>query len=581
MAEILQRNLSAELSSFDGDLPDWLIRILLARGVNSLDQLSSDLSRMHSPQLMLGMEGAVELVEQAIRQNQKILIVGDYDADGATSCALAVRSLRAMGAEKVDFLVPDRFKFGYGLSPEIVQVAAERSPDLLITVDNGISSIAGVKAAKTLGMQVLVTDHHLPGETLPAADAILNPNQSGCDFPSKNLAGVGVFFNLMLALRKSLRDSGWFVQKQISEPNMSQWLDIVALGTVADLVPLDEGNRLLVSRGLSRIRSGRGNVGIRALLEVAGKEFQLTRSTDLGFVVGPRINAAGRLEDISLGIKCLLTDDETTAREIASQLQQLNQDRRSIQEQMQQEAEHAMGSLDIDLSELPWGLCLFQKDWHAGVVGLIASRIKDRWHRPTIVFAAEEGGSQQENRKLKGSGRSISGLHIRDVLEGIATRCPDLICQFGGHAMAAGLSIKADRYEEFAQEFDFEVRTRLDKEQLIETLLTDGELPAEALNLDSAKLIEEICPWGQAFPEPLFEGDFVIESSRILKEKHLKLGLRIEAGSKTLDAIWFSTPVEHLNIGAGKRGRFVYRLQINRYRGLETEQLMIEQFLPA
>lgn len=550
-------------------------RVLLARGVSTSEELNTDLSGLHSPLSMLGMSAAVELLQGAITQSQKILILGDYDADGATSCALAVRALQAMGAIDVDFLVPDRFKFGYGLSPEIVDVAAQRKPDLLITVDNGISSVEGVERAKTLGMQVIITDHHLPGEHLPAADAIINPNQPGCEFPTKCLAGVGVLFHLMAALRSYLREQGWFEQQRISEPNLAQWLDIVALGTVADLVPLDQTNRLLVSQGLKRIRSGRGNPGVRALLDVAGKDWQHTRSSDLGFTVGPRINAAGRLEDISLGIQCLLTEDESEARRIASQLHQLNLDRRSIEQQMRQEAETALTVLDLNSEELPWGLCLYQEDWHSGVVGLIASRIKDKWHRPTIVFAGEEQGDQ-----LKGSGRSINGLHIRDALEAVSTQNPGLILQFGGHAMAAGLTLSKANYAKFSEAFDVEVRNRLDASALSEKVLTDGELPADQIGLDSAKLIESISPWGQAFPEPLFEGEFEVEDVRILKDSHLKLRLRSIGAVNAIEAIWFSVPSEHLNLRQGQAGLFVYRLAINRFRGRETEQLMIEQFKP-
>ena len=550
-------------------------RVLLARGVSTSEELNTDLSGLHSPLSMLGMSAAVELLQGAITKSQKILILGDYDADGATSCALAVRALQAMGAIDVDFLVPDRFKFGYGLSPEIVDVAAQRKPDLLITVDNGISSVEGVERAKTLGMQVIITDHHLPGEHLPAADAIINPNQPGCEFPTKCLAGVGVLFHLMAALRSYLREQGWFEQQKISEPNLAQWLDIVALGTVADLVPLDQTNRLLVSQGLKRIRSGRGNPGVRALLDVAGKDWQHTRSSDLGFTVGPRINAAGRLEDISLGIQCLLTEDESEARRIASQLHQLNLDRRSIEQQMRQEAETALTVLDLNSEELPWGLCLYQEDWHSGVVGLIASRIKDKWHRPTIVFAGEEQGDQ-----LKGSGRSINGLHIRDALEAVSTQNPGLILQFGGHAMAAGLTLSKANYAKFSEAFDAEVRNRLDASALSEKVLTDGELPADQIGLDSAKLIESISPWGQAFPEPLFEGEFEVEDVRILKESHLKLRLRSKGAVNAIEAIWFSVPSEYLNLRQGQAGLFVYRLAINRFRGRETEQLMIEQFRP-
>ena len=574
MVDIRQRQLQQPLEQFRGEAPHWLKRVLLARGVTDLEQLSGDLSRLHPPQGLLGIDQAVELLEIALRDKQKILIMGDYDADGATSCALAVRALRAMGAVEVDFLVPDRFKFGYGLSPEIVDVALQHKPSLLVTVDNGISSIEGVERAKSLGLKVLITDHHLPGTQLPAADAIVNPNQHGCDFPSKNLAGVGVVFLLLLALRARLRDGGWFEAEGLPEPNMGQWLDIVALGTVADLVPLDDNNRLLVNRGLQRMRSGKGNPGIRAIFDVAGKEWGLARSTDLGFVVGPRINAAGRLDDISLGVSCLLTEDEFEARRLASELHQINLDRRAIEQQMRQEAESALSKIELDDEKLPWGLCLYQEDWHAGVVGLIASRIKDRWHRPALVFACESG------ELLKGSGRSIKGLHLRDTLEAMATKEPDLIEQYGGHAMAAGLTIKVKNYDRVKQAFDLEVRNRLDETELVESLLTDGELDPEFIQLSTAKTLEEITPWGQAFAEPIFEGDFEILSSRILSEVHLKM--RLISGNKQtqVEAIWFSTPTEYLSLKSGDSARFCYQLQVNRYRGSEIPQLLIKAIQP-
>ena len=572
MADTRRRELQSPLESFCGDAPDWLKSVLLARGITDLEQLDTNLSRLHSPQTMRGIEQGVDLLEQALREKQKILIMGDYDADGATSCALAVRALRAMGAVGVDFLVPDRFKFGYGLSPEIVEVAYQQKPNLLVTVDNGISSIEGVERAKSLGLKVIITDHHLPGEHLPAADAIVNPNQEGCDFPSKNLAGVGVVFALLLALRAKLRESGWFDQQSIPEPNMGQWLDIVALGTVADLVPLDDNNRLLVNGGLKRIRSGRGNPGICALFAVAGKESGLARSSDLGFVVGPRINAAGRLDDISLGIRCLLTDDPVEANHLAMQLHEINISRRSIEAQMRQEAESAVDGLQLNAEQLPWGLCLYQKDWHSGVVGLIASRIKDKWHRPTLVFAAEDKGM------LKGSGRSIRGLHLRDALEAIATKNPQLIQQYGGHAMAAGLSIKAENYEAVKAAFDAEVRLRLDESELIQILMFDGELPPEFINLSTAKHLEEITPWGQAFPEPVFAGQFEVLTTRILSEAHLKMSLLASDRQTEVEAIWFNVPAQQLDLKTGQSGSFYYQLKVNRFRGAETAQLVVEQF---
>lgn len=548
-----------------------LARVYAARRVSDPAELDLSLSGIAPAEGLSNLEAAVDLLEQALEAGWKILVVGDFDADGATSCALAVCALRAMGAAAVDYLVPDRFRFGYGLTPEIVQVARARAPDLLVTVDNGVSSIEGVQAARAAGIRVLVTDHHLPGRELPPADALVNPNLPGDAFPSKALAGVGVIFYVMLALRRRLRANGYFVRRRLAEPNLAELLDLVALGTVADVVPLDRNNRILVEQGIRRMRAGRCRPGLRALLEVAGRDPRRLTASDLGFALGPRLNAAGRLEDMSIGIECLLAEDPLQARALALRLDELNRERRDIEAEMQAGALAVLESLweRLDREAVPVGLALYDRDWHQGVIGILASRIKDRLHRPVIAFAPAEDG------QLKGSARSIPGLHIRDVLDTVAARHPGLVTKFGGHAMAAGLSLPAERFEEFAAAFDAVVRECIDPEDLRGVILSDGELAPEEHSLELAELLRAAGPWGQAFPEPCFDGRFRILGRRVVGERHLKLQLEPVAGGRVLEAIAFNAPLEHWP-EAGAEVHIVYRLDVNEYQGLRSPQLVVE-----
>ncbi|WP_430755204.1 single-stranded-DNA-specific exonuclease RecJ [Magnetovirga frankeli] len=552
------------LSALTG-LDPLLARIYAARGVSDPSQLDLQARRLLPPQRLDGLDAAAQMLQQALRQGQRIVIVGDYDADGATGTALALRGLAALGFRQLDFLAPDRFLYGYGLSPAIVELALRNRPDLLITVDNGISSIDGVAAAKAAGLGVIVTDHHLPGAELPAADVLVNPNLPGSGFPSKAMAGVGVVFYLLLALRATLRESGWFGPNR-PEPNLAELTDLVALGTVADVVPLDQNNRILVEQGLKRLRSGRGNPGIRALLSLAGRDPAQVTATDLGFAAGPRLNAAGRLDDMSLGIHCLLTDDLNRAMELARQLDQLNRERRGIEAEMQQEADLLLQRLFDHSDGWPQGVCLQGADWHQGVVGIVASRVKERLHRPVIAFAPVDDGS------LKGSGRSIEGLHLRDALDAVACRHPQLIQRFGGHAMAAGLSIPASAYADFAAAFDAEVRRQLGDEPREPLIHSDGELAPAQFSLDTAWSLRQAGPWGQRFPEPLFDGRFRILQRRIVGEQHLKLRLRPEQGPE-LDAIAFFM-AEHRD-HPGDELHAAYRLDINHYRGEQNLQLQL------
>ena len=556
--------------SFQHAYPQVIKRVLLARGISSDDQLDQRLGAINAPDSMRGMEAATDILQHALIKQKKVLVCGDYDADGATSTALIIRVLRAMGLKNIDFLVPNRFDFGYGLSKELVDVAVQNhKPELIITVDNGISSIGGVAHAREQGIQVLITDHHLPGCELPNAHAIVNPNQPDCEFPSKNLAGVGVVFYLLIALRAKLRASGWFVEQAIEEPRLEAYLDIVALGTVADVVPLDKLNRILVAQGLRLIRSGLGNAGIRSLFAVAGRDFKLAQSTDLGFAIGPRINAAGRLDDITRGILCLLEDNQHRAHELALDMHQINQDRRQIQDQMIAQAEQALAKMPIDKSALPWGYSCYQQDWHQGLVGLVASRLKEQLHRPVVAFAKSDSESE-----LKGSSRSISGLHIRDCLELVSAQNPGLIKKFGGHAMAAGLTIDSSCFEQFAAAFDQAVRTLLNPQHLEAIIWTDGELDEAHLSLSFATELENLLPWGQGVPEPQFTGEFKVEQLRWLKETHLKLKLTPKNSSRVFDAIWFNAPVDIVE-KTGDHFRAVYRLGVNRYMGRESLQLML------
>ncbi|WEX00644.1 single-stranded-DNA-specific exonuclease RecJ [Pseudomonas nitroreducens] len=555
-----------------GDLPPLLTRLYAARGVQSAAELDKGLARLIPYQQLKGVDAAVELLVDALEKGQRILYVGDFDADGATASSVGVLALRMLGAAWVDYLVPNRFEYGYGLTPEIVAVALEKRPELLVTVDNGISSIDGVAAAKAAGLRVLVTDHHLPGPELPAADAIVNPNQPGCDFPSKAMAGVGVIFYVMLALRARLRERGWFAACGIAEPNLAELLDLVSLGSVADVVPLDANNRILVHQGLARIRAGRARPGLSALLEVAGRDCRRITSTDLGFILGPRLNAAGRLDDMSLGIELLLCEDESVARDMAVQLDQLNQDRKAIEQGMQREALAQLKELPVE--EMPFGLCLFDPEWHQGVIGILASRLKERYHRPTIAFADAGDGT------LKGSARSVPGFHIRDALDAVAARHSGLISKFGGHAMAAGLSLPQENFGAFAAAFDAEVRRQLDEEDLTGRLLSDGQLGAEEFHLELARALRQAGPWGQHFPEPLFHGIFQIVQQRVVGERHLKLVLKTECGSLQLDAIAFNIDREIWPNPTVRWAEVAYKLDVNEFRGNETVQLMVAHIAP-
>lgn len=569
--QIVTRPFDLSGCDFADQLDPLLQRIYQSRGIDSQASLERRLNCLPEPQSMTGLDAATLRLVTAAQNQQSVLIVGDFDADGATSSALMVLGLRAMGFQAVDFLVPNRFDYGYGLTPEIVDLAAGKSPDLIITVDNGISSVEGVARANKLGIEVIVTDHHLPGSQLPDAVAIVNPNQQGCDFPSKNLAGVGVAFYLLIALRTELRRQQWFDQQQIAEPNLSQWLDLVALGTVADVVPLDQVNRALVHQGLLRIRSGHSRPGIQALLRIAGKNPARLVATDLGFALGPRLNAAGRLDDISLGIQCLLCDDPQQALHTAQALDELNQDRKSIETGMQQQALAIVEQLGLEDKSMPAALCLFQPDWHQGVVGLLASRIKEKYHRPVVAFARGDNG------ELKGSSRSIPGLHIRDALDAVATQNPGLITKFGGHAMAAGLSLTEDKLAEFEQAFQQQVAELISEDDLQARLVTDGSLDAHQLSMHTAELLRDAGPWGQQFPEPCFQGDFHIVQQRIVGEKHLKLVLAPQNQPEiAIDAIWFNIDTARWPNPEAQTVQCVYRLDINEFRGVESLQLMVQ-----
>ena len=549
-------------------------RVLAARNVLSVSELDYRLEKLHPATLLAGMDDAVALLVDALSLDKRILVVADYDADGATGCAVAVRGLRLLGAAHVDYLVPNRFEFGYGLTPEIVAVAEQRAPELLITVDNGISSVDGVAAAAARNVPVIVTDHHLPGEHLPQAAAIVNPNQPGDDFPSKCLAGVGVAFYLLIALRAALREKRWFDQRGLQEPNLGQLLDLVALGTVADVVPLDANNRILVARGIARIRGGRAQPGVAALLEVAGRDSNHLTASDLAFAVAPRLNAAGRLTDMTLGIECLLCDDPSLAADMAATLDGLNRERRDIEARMRDQAMAQVEALGLESEEtLPHGLCLFDPEWHPGVVGIVASRVKERLHRPVIAFAPDSEGM------LKGSARSVSGVHIRDALDAIATRHAGLLSKFGGHAMAAGLSLERARFDEFRAAFDTEVRRHLSAGDLRGVISSDGLLEPADIGLTLARELRGAGPWGQGFPEPVFDGEFEVMSSRVVGESHLKLSLRAGKGAEPVDAIAFNA-LEYWPEDA-KVVRLAYKLDVNRFRGRETAQLVVEYAEPG
>lgn len=544
-----------------------LERVFAARGVRESEELDRKLGHLLSPDLLDDINLAAERLVSAILADELVLIVGDYDADGATATVLAVSLLQALGCKRVDFLVPDRFEFGYGLSEEIVTLAANRNPDVIVTVDNGISSAPGVEAANVLGIDVIITDHHLPSKNLPAAAAIVNPNKHQCGFPSKNLAGVGVVFYLLGKVRGLLEKKDWFKSRQ--RPNIADWLDLVALGTIADVVTLDRNNRILVDQGLRRIRAGRTRPGIKALCEVSGKDLASIKGSDLGFSLGPRLNAAGRLDDMTIGIKCLLEEDLELANKYAKQLDKLNKSRREIESAMVKDAELILAGLnDVEIDQN--GICIFDSGWHQGVVGILAGRLKDRFYRPVIAFAPAGSGSPGE---LKGSARSIPNFHIRDTLDAIAARYPGMISKFGGHAMAAGITLKRINYERFAKAFDDQVRTTILPELLEQKVYTDGELDLHELKLENAKKIASAGPWGQGFPEPIFEGTFHLVSQRIVGEDHLKIVVRKD--DLLIDGIAF----RQKPIPDAESVRLIYRLEENDYRGSQTLQLIVEHIL--
>lgn len=561
MTLIVQRSVSAQAVQHlesAGVLP-LMARLLASRGVFESSQLSANLSSLTPPNLLTNNQAMAKLLADAIIANKKLLVIGDYDADGATATAVAMMGLRAFGAD-VDFLVPNRFEYGYGLTPEIVALAATLKPDVIITVDNGIASVDGVAAANALGIQVLITDHHLPGLETPQAACIINPNQHGCTFPSKNLAGVGVMFYGLLCLRAEFRARGFYAQQP--EPNLTELLDLVALGTVADLVKLDDNNRILVEQGLRRIRAGVCSQGILALLRVSGRQPQMVNAQDLGFYVGPRLNAAGRLDDMALGIKCLLSESEVEATRIAQQLHELNQKRRSIEADMQDSANVSLDDINVTNQ---FTISMYQPDWHQGVIGILASRIKERFHRPVIAFAEAGDGL------LKGSGRSISGLHLRDALDLLSKHQPDLIVKFGGHAMAAGLSIKQVDFERFQQSFEVVVQSLITEADLESVLEVDGGLRNADMTFQTAQALENQV-WGQGFAPPLFYDEFEVLNQRVLAEKHLKLTLKplSQNASTTVDAIYFN----HADF-LSENVQLAYQLQTNSYNGAQKVQLNV------
>jgi len=563
-----------EAAELPANLPPLLRRLYASRGVRSAGELERSVKGMLSWQQLSGIDNAVALLYRALQEELRIVVVGDFDADGATSTALSVLALRALGCGNVTCLVPNRFDDGYGLSPEVVDQAHARGAQMILTVDNGISSHAGVDRAHELGIPVLVTDHHLPGETLPDAEAIVNPNLRDCTFPSKSLAGVGVAFYLMLALRAHLRDQGWFAARGLAEPNLAELLDLVALGTVADVVPLDANNRILTWQGLSRIRAGKCRPGIKALLEIANRDAQKLAASDLGFALGPRLNAAGRLDDMSVGVALLLCDNVGEARVLASELDALNQTRKEIEQGMQAEALALCEKLERSSETLPGGLAMYHPEWHQGVVGILASRIKERFHRPVIAFAPAGDGL------LKGSGRSIQGLHMRDALERLDTLYPGMMLKFGGHAMAAGLSLEASRFEEFQQRFGALVTEWLDPALLQGEVVSDGPLAPADMTLEVAEMLRDAGPWGQMFPEPLFDGHFRLLQQRIVGERHLKVMVEPVGGGPLLDGIAFNVDTTIWPDNGVREVSLAYKLDVNEFRGNRSVQLIIDDIWP-
>ena len=565
---IVRREVSGP--SLSSDLHPVIDRIYRGRNIANMDDLENGLKGLTHFNVLKGMPQAAQILANAVVQNKRIIIVGDFDADGATSTSVCILALRAMGYHNVDFLVPNRFDFGYGLSVPIVDEAAKQGAEVIVTVDNGISCIDGVTHAKSLGMQVVVTDHHLPGDVLPPADAIVNPNQPGCEFPSKNLAGVGVAFYIMLALKAELQQQGHFERAGLAPPNLASLLDIVAVGTVADVVVLDKNNRILVHQGLQRIRAGKCRPGIKALVEVANRDCAHLTSTDLGFVVGPRLNAAGRLDDMSQGIACLLEDETIQARMIAAELDALNKERREIETGMKAQAETVLEQMALDEGDMPSALVVYREDFHQGVIGIVAGRLKEKYLKPVIAFA------HQYDEIIKGSARSIPGVHIRDVLDEVNTRYPGVIEKFGGHAMAAGLSLPVAKLQDFERAFVDIARTHMEKLDGNHALLSDGDLSSEELCLPFAHLLRQAGPFGQGFESPLFDGEFALLDQRLVGQKHLKMVLKSD-GANEVDAIAFNVDLKSWPNAMVKRVHIAYRLDINVFRGQETVQLIVEQ----
>jgi single-stranded-DNA-specific exonuclease len=573
--QALRRRQAAEQGEWSFDLPPLLQQLYAVRGIQCAKQLDRRIHCLADYRTLQGMAGAVLLLQQALLQRWFILVVGDFDADGATSTALMVLALRRLGAVHVEYLVPSRFAEGYGLTPAVVKQATQRGADLIVTVDTGISSQAGVALARAQGLRVLITDHHLPIGALPEAQAIVNPNLPDCRFPSKALAGVGVAFYVILALRAQLREAGWFAEQQCVEPNLAELLDLVALGTVADVVPLDANNRILVYQGLQRIRAGCCRPGIQALLTVSQRERQHLVAADLGFVLGPRLNAAGRLEDMSLGIELLLCEETDTALRLAQQLEALNQTRRQLEQTMQQQALEGCQQVVETQHALPMGLALYEPSWHQGVVGIVAARLKSRFNRPVIAFAPAGEG------RLKGSGRSIPGVHLRDLLVQLQGAHPNLMESFGGHAMAVGLTLAIPQFDRFRALFSAYVSQQVTEEMLQAVVWSDGALAADALTLETAQLLREGGPWGQAFPEPLFDGIFRLQQQRLLGGKHLKMVVTPTEGGPSVEAIAFNIDPDHWPKANLQSVQLAYRLAINRFRGQQTLQLLVEQFWPV
>lgn len=575
MYKRISRRVLPQQSALPDSLHPVLKRVFAARNVKTSEDIDYSLKSLLPFDSLQNIDAAVDLLIDALEKQRRLLIVADFDADGATSCALAIRGLSLFGLQNITYVVPNRFEYGYGLTPEIVDVALEFEPDILLTVDNGISSVSGVNHARQHGVQVMITDHHLPPKELPNADVIINPQLPGDVFPSKNLAGVGVIFYVLLALRARLREQGWFEAKKLDYPNLAQLLDLVALGTVADVVPLDKNNRVLVAHGLKLVRQNKTVPGIRALLAVAGKNSNAINASSLGFSVAPRLNAAGRLTDMSLGIECLLCDDEQVAMDMAKELDQLNIERRQIQDEMQAQALLDLEQLLPAEAEVTRnGICIYNPDWHQGVIGILAAKIKDRFNRPVIAFARERQGL------IKGSARSIQGLHIRDLLESIALDEPELIRTFGGHAMAAGLTLDETLFDRFRESFESKLMEWLSEATIENLCLSDGELSEEDLSMQLANAIQEAGPWGQAFPEPVFDGTFRLVDKRVVGGNHLKLRLQTGENGKMVDAISFNTTDETWP-GQVESVQAAYRLDINEYQNRRTLQLLIEHIKPV